>query len=327
MPAAYSDDLRERVVAAVAGGASRRQAAARFAVGVSSAIRWTTLAQTTGSVRPRRPAPPSRSLLERHAAWLLALVAKEPFLTLAELERRILDGLGLTITERSIRRFFTRHRISVKKTEHASERDRPDVAAARAAWIAGQTRLDASKLVFIDETGTNTKMARLYGRAPKHERLIGKVPWGHWKTTTFTAGLRRDGLTAPWVLDGAMNKIAFETYVEKVLAPTLKPGDLVIMDNLPSHKGEKVRELIEARGATRLLLPPPASAGAGSIPPTSIRSKWPSPSSRRSCAKPQRAPSAPYGTASARSSTPLRQMSAETISATQDMNQIKRRML
>ena len=99
-------------------------------------------------------------------------------------------------------------------------------------------------------------MARGYGRAPKGQRLIGKVPWGHWKTTTFTAGLRCDGLTAPWVLDGAMNKLAFETYVEKVLAPTLQPGDIVILDNLPSHKGDKVRELIEARGAARLLLPP-----------------------------------------------------------------------
>lgn len=99
-------------------------------------------------------------------------------------------------------------------------------------------------------------MARIYGRAPQSQRVIGKVPWGHWKTTTFTAGLRCDGLTAPWVLDGAMNKLAFETYVEKVLAPTLQPGDIVVMDNLPSHKGDKVRDLIEAKGATRLLLPP-----------------------------------------------------------------------
>jgi transposase len=110
--------------------------------------------------------------------------------------------------------------------------------------------------VFIDETGTNTKMARRYGRAPKGQRLVGKVPWGHWKTTTFTAGLRCDGLTAPFVLDGAMNKLAFETYVEKILVPTLKPGDVVILDNLPSHKGDKVKQLIEAAGAKRLLLPP-----------------------------------------------------------------------
>ena len=110
--------------------------------------------------------------------------------------------------------------------------------------------------MFVDETGANTKMARLYGRAPIGQRLIGRVPWGHWKTTTFTCGLRLSGLVAPWVLDGAMNRDAFETYVEKVLAPTLADGDLVIMDNLPAHKGDKVRESIEAAGAKLLLLPP-----------------------------------------------------------------------
>jgi len=99
-------------------------------------------------------------------------------------------------------------------------------------------------------------MAREYGRAPIGERLIGKVPWGHWKTTTFTCGLRCDGLVAPWVVDMAMTTLAFETYVEKVLAPTLRPGDIVVMDNLPAHKGDRVRELIEAKGAVRLLLPP-----------------------------------------------------------------------
>jgi transposase len=114
MPAAHSDDLRERVVAAVAAGASRRQAAARFQVGVSSAIRWTAQVEATGSVRPK-PARRRGSPLEAHAEWLKALVAKEPFLTLAELERRILEALGLAITERSIRRFFKRHRISIKK--------------------------------------------------------------------------------------------------------------------------------------------------------------------------------------------------------------------
>ena len=130
------------------------------------------------------------------------------------------------------------------------------MAERRAAWIGGQGALDPKKLVFIDETGTNTKMARIYGRAPIGQRLIGKVPWGHWKTTTFTCGLRCDGLVAPWVVDMAMNTLAFETYVEKVLAPTLQPGDIVVMDNLPAHKGDRVRELIEARGAIRLLLPP-----------------------------------------------------------------------
>ena len=130
------------------------------------------------------------------------------------------------------------------------------MAAARERWRCEQPQLDPKTLVFIDETGATTKMARLYGRAPIGQRVVGKAPWGHWKTTTFTCGLRCDGLVAPWVLDGAMNTLAFETYVEKVLAPTLRPGDIVVMDNLPAHKGERVRELIETRGAIRLLLPP-----------------------------------------------------------------------
>jgi len=110
--------------------------------------------------------------------------------------------------------------------------------------------------VFVDETGTNTKMVRLYGRTPKGQRVIGKQPWGHWKTTTFVAGLRIGELSAPFLLDGAMNREAFETYVEKVLAPSLSHGDVVIMDNLAAHKGSKVRQLIERAGARLLLLPP-----------------------------------------------------------------------
>ena len=115
MGAAHSIDLRERVVAAVAAGASRRQAAARFQVGVSSAIRWVGLQEETGRVAPRSRGGKSRSPLEPHGEWLKGLVAQEPNLTLVELEQRILEGLGLKITERSIRRFFTRHRISFKR--------------------------------------------------------------------------------------------------------------------------------------------------------------------------------------------------------------------
>lgn len=255
MGAAHSEDLRSRVVAEVAAGSSRRQAAARFKVSPASAIRWTTLEAQTGSVRAR-PRGGKSSPLEPHGGWLKDLVAKEPDLTLAEIELRLLDGLGQKITERSIRRFFKRHAISYKKTLHASEQTRPDVAEARERWKAGQASLDPTKLVFVDETGTNTKMVRAYGRAPRGQRLLGRQPFGHWKTTTFTAGLRCDGITAPFVLDGAMNREAFLVYLDKVLGPTLSAGDIVVMDNLPAHKGEAVRTRIEAKGAKLLLLPP-----------------------------------------------------------------------
>ena len=110
--------------------------------------------------------------------------------------------------------------------------------------------------MFIDETGTTTKMVRAYGRCKRGQRLIGKQPFGHWLTTTFTAGLRWNAVTAPYVLDGAMNRDAFVAYVDQILGPTLSQGDIVIMDNLPAHKGETVRNLIEQRGAALMFLPP-----------------------------------------------------------------------
>lgn len=110
--------------------------------------------------------------------------------------------------------------------------------------------------MFIDETGASTKMARLHGRAPRGERLRASVPHGHWKTTTFVGALRLTGMTAPMVLDGPMTAEWFLAYTEQVLVPTLRPGDFVILDNLPAHKGSAVREAVEAVGATLLFLPP-----------------------------------------------------------------------
>ncbi len=127
--------------------------------------------------------------------------------------------------------------------------------AARQAWFDGQLDLDPERLVFIDETGASTKMARLRGRAPRGERCVAPIPHGHWKTTTFTAGLRLNGMVAPMVLDGAMNGDAFIAYVEQVLVPELTKGDVVVMDNLPAHKVTGVRIAIEAAGATLRYLP------------------------------------------------------------------------
>ena len=126
----------------------------------------------------------------------------------------------------------------------------------REEWFESQLDLDPERLVFIDETSASTKMARLYGRAPKGQRCRAAVPHGHWKTTTFTAGLRLDGIAAPMVLDGPMNGDAFLAYVRQVLVPEIKPGDVVIMDNLPAHKVSGVREAIEDAGASLLYLPP-----------------------------------------------------------------------
>jgi len=143
-----------------------------------------------------------------------------------------------------------------KKTGHASEQERRNVLAKRQDWFDGQLELDPDKLIFIDETGASTKMARLRGWAAKGQRCRAAVPHGHWKTTTFTAGLRLNGLTAPMLLDGPMHGPAFRAYVEQVLVPELSPGDIVVMDNLPAHKVAGVRDAIETAGARLLYLPP-----------------------------------------------------------------------
>ncbi len=162
-----------------------------------------------------------------------------------------------------------------KKTAHAAEQDRPDILRLRLAWFEGQLDLDPAKLVFIDETWASTNMARTRGRAPRGERLRASIPRGHWKTTTFVAGLRQTGMVAPMVLDGPINGRAFQAYLDQALVPELRPGDVVIMDNLGSHKGAGVRASIEAAGASLLHLPPysPDLRGSASKPVENAFSK------------------------------------------------------
>jgi putative transposase len=137
----------------------------------------------------------------------------------------------------------------------AGERDRPDVARRRTQWIKYQDRIEAERLVFIDETWTRTDMAPLRGWAPRGRRLTAKVPHGRWKTMTFLAALRHDRIDAPWFIEGPIDGESFRTYVEKVLLPTLRPGDIVVMDNLGSHKGKVVRQLIRSASAKLFFLP------------------------------------------------------------------------
>jgi transposase len=137
----------------------------------------------------------------------------------------------------------------------AGERDRPDVARRRAQWTKYQDRVEPERLVFIDETWTKTNMAPLRGWAPRGKRLVAKVPHRRWKTTTFMAALRLDRIDAPWLLEGPIDGESFRAYVERVLVPTLREGDIVIMDNLGSHKGKAVRDLIRSAGAKLFFLP------------------------------------------------------------------------
>jgi transposase len=317
---AYSDDLRALVVGEVTGGTSRRSAARRFKVSASSAIRWVERHAETGSVSARKT-PKPRSPLEPHASWLLELIAKEPDLTLAEIVQRLGSDLGMRSSDSAIDRFFKRHKISFKKKSlHAAEQDRPDVAEARQSFKANQPGLDPKRLVFVDETGTSTKMVRSRGRCTRGQRLVAKAPWGHWKTTTFTAGLRCDRLVAPFVLDGPMNGEAFLTYVETVLTPGLSPGDVVVIDNLTAHKVAGVRTLIEAKGASLLYLPP-YSPDFNPIEMVFAKLK----ALLHEAA--ERAPQAPSGTGSLNSSQPSHPRNAQTTSLMPDMPQNKREML
>src|ERR1700704_4148961 len=254
MPKPYFGDLRARVIGDIVSGASRRAAAEYYGISPSVVVIWAQRFETTGSVAAK-PSGGSTSQLEKHAEFLLALIAKQPDLTLDEIvaamnKRRIAGSRS------AVWRFFDRRNISFKKTLYAAEQKRADVVRARRRWMREQGMFDPARLVFIDETWTNTSMVRLRGRCPRGERLIGYAPHGHWKTLTFVAGLRHRAMVAPFVLEGAMNGPMFLAYVKQGLVPTLKRGDIVIMDNLPVHKVAGVEQAIEAAGATLLYLPP-----------------------------------------------------------------------
>ena len=289
MSKALSLDLWVRVLAAVADSASR----------------WRRRDAAQGNPGPRALGGDRRSgRIEQHREQILGALADQPDLTIEEL-RRALAEHGLRFGFVTLHRFLVRHRMTrKKKTGHAREQDRPDVRQRRQAWAGAQARLDPGLLVFLDETGTKTNMARTHGRAPRSQRLQMSVPHGHWHTSTVVAGLTLRDMIAPRVLDGPMNRAAFGTYVERVLVPERRPGDIVILDNLPSHKGSRVRNLF--------LPPAPNSCSCRLTAPTTTRSSSPSPSSRPFSTRPLSAPSKPSGTPSDAPSTPSHPPNAAT---------------
>lgn len=143
-----------------------------------------------------------------------------------------------------------------KKTLRAAEQDRPDVKQRRDEWLYRRDGIDPRRFRFIDESGAKTNMVRMHGRCPKSQRLLSSAPAGHWKTTTMLATISLDGVDAPWTLDGAIDADAFLVYIEYVLVPTLQGGEIVVLDNLSSHKHSRVAELINAAGAELWYLPP-----------------------------------------------------------------------
>ena len=192
MPAPLSMDLRRRMVEAVEEGSSIRAAARRFAVSASAAIKLMQRVRATGSPAPERDSGYRRPVLEPDRADLERLVALEPDLTPAELRDRLQRRCQLPCTTAA-----PTGPQAPKKSLRAAEQDRPDVAAKRRRWRGWQGFMDPARFVFLDETGTATNMARRDGRCPASERLVAAVPHGHWYATTFVAGLRQSGITAP----------------------------------------------------------------------------------------------------------------------------------
>src|SRR5215210_7148145 len=222
MTAPLSQDLRERIVHAVEGGSSIRQAARRFAVSASAAIKLMQRVRQTGSPAPAKIGGYRRPLLEKQADDLRALVLRQPGITLREIKAALAARDIMVKALSTIADMLHRLGLSHKKRAlRASEQDRPDVARHRSRWRVWQRYMDGERFVFLDETAATTAMTRLSGWGPRGERLVDAVPAGPWKTTTFVAGLRGSGIIAPFVLDGPMTGAVFRAYVEQVLAPAL----------------------------------------------------------------------------------------------------------
>ncbi len=243
----FSIDLRERIVWAVeAGEHSLGELSEIFAVSVSTIGRLLRHYRSTGSVQPKSHGggvPPK--LNDESVARLLELVSQQPDATLAELR----DLLGIDCCVMTICRALKDHQITrKKKTNFADERDTPRVQEQREAFCEKMAAVPVNHLVFVDESGATTAMSRTYGRAPAGERVRATIP-GAWKNVTLISGLRCAGVVAPMALPGATDQTVFETYVQQALVPELQAGDVVVWDNLSSHKSAQAVAAIEAVGA------------------------------------------------------------------------------
>ena len=251
---AYSQDLRQRILDTVQGGdGTLGQIARRFLVSVSFITRLLQLHRSTGSLEPRPHGGGNPALLgPEDLEQLRELVQKQPDATLEELRQRLGVSCSLMTISRALRKLGLPRK---KKIPRSQEQDRPDVQEQRQEFCAKLAGVDPRRLVFVDESGANTAMTRTHGRAPVGQRVYTNTP-GRWESITMTCGLRLSGVTAPLAFRGATNTDIFEIYVQDVLVPELKPGDVVIWDNLKPHKSEEAIEAIEATGARVEPLPP-----------------------------------------------------------------------
>ncbi len=250
----YSNDLRERVAAAVDDGeGSQREIAATFRVSLSFGSRLLQRRRDAGTLasKPHGGSPPP-ALGPDDQQRLDDLIRTQPDATLEQLQQRSGFRCSLTTIWRAQR---CRHLTFKKKDLHPSERDRPDVQKKRRSFRRKVQRIEPKRLVFVDETGGTTAMTPAYAWAPRGERAVGSAP-GSWETVTVIAALGLDGVHAPLALPGAIDTAAFQSYVDQVLVPELHAHDVVVFDNLKPHLASGVTEAIERVGARVLPLPP-----------------------------------------------------------------------
>jgi len=250
----YSQDLRRRIVDTVERGEGTiRQVAERFLVSASFVTRLLQLYRRTGSVEPRPHGGGNPAVLTPEDLGRLGqFIREQPDATLEECAAH----LGTPCSPMTISRALSRLGLPRKKeVPRAQEQGSPEVQEKRREFCEGMAGIDPRRLVFVDGCGANTAMARTYGRAPVGRRVYTDTP-GHWESITLTCGLRLSGVTAALAFPGATNAGVFETYVEEVLAPELKPGDVVVWDNLKPHESEEAIEAVEAAGARVVPLPP-----------------------------------------------------------------------
>jgi transposase len=249
-----SNDLRKRILDAVDNNeGSRRKLAARFKVNTATITKLLRLRRETGSYEPRPHAGGVAPALDGDALRRLRrLVEETPDATLEQLRRE----MGVSGSRMIICRALQKLGLPLKKkTPHAAERDTPEVQEGRREFREQVEPIEPKRLVFVDETGVTTAMTPAYGRAPAGERVETSEP-ASWESTTVVAAVGLDGVRAPLAISGAINAPTFLAYVEQVLVPELRRGDVVVFDNLKSHLGAEVFEAIERAGASVLRLPP-----------------------------------------------------------------------
>src|SRR3954470_6536966 len=250
----YSQDLRQRILDTVQSGeGSLRQVARRFLVSVSFVTRLLKQYRSTSSLVPQPHGGGQQPALgPEDLERLRELIRQQPDATLEECRRRLGASCSTMTISRALRELGLPRK---KKVPRAQEQDRPEVQEQRREFRERLAGADPRRLVFVDECGANTAMTRTHGRAPVGQRVYTNTP-GRWESITLTCGLRLSGVTAALAFPGATHTEVFATYVEEVLVPELKPGDVVIWDDLKPHESEEAIEAVEAAGARVVPLPP-----------------------------------------------------------------------